>query len=147
MKNSYRRIKQRRAAGETDSSGFTLIELLIVIVVLGILAGVVVFALGGVTGQSAVAACKADGTTVETAIAAFQTDNPNSTTAPLTQANLLAQPTTSVVGGPFLQSWPANDSHYTLAITSGKLMFSSPTVTTPIAYDAATSCTTAGNVA
>src|SRR5580692_7475332 len=36
-----------------DSAGFTLIELLIVIVVLGVLAAVVIFSLGGVTAEAA----------------------------------------------------------------------------------------------
>ena len=42
-----------RRRGEELEAGFTLIELLIVIVVLGILAATVIFALSGVTGQSA----------------------------------------------------------------------------------------------
>ncbi len=70
MMERYREIQRQKAAGEREG-GFTLIELLIVIVVLGILAAVVVFALGGVTGQSAVAACKADAKTVETAMVRF----------------------------------------------------------------------------
>ena len=125
----YRRIQERRARGEMEG-GFTLIELLIVIVVLGILAAVVVFALGGVTGKSTIAACKADGTTVNTAIAAALAENPgyySAATAPatgtaLTIADLTGTPT-GIVGGPFLQSWPSNDPHYAFALdTTGQLV-------------------------
>ena len=43
--------------------GFTLIELLIVIVSLGILATVVVFAVGGITNRGKKSACDADSKT------------------------------------------------------------------------------------
>jgi len=43
MNDAFQRLKRMRDAGEIN--GFTLIELLIVIVVLGILAAVVIFAL------------------------------------------------------------------------------------------------------
>jgi general secretion pathway protein G len=74
MISTYQRLQRQRDAGEID--GFTLIELLIVIVVLGILAAVVIFALGGITGKSALASCQADGATVSTALAAFNAQNP-----------------------------------------------------------------------
>ena len=66
-------LEQCRRDGEREDTGFTLIEIMIVIVVLGILAAVVVFALGGVTGQGATSACNADAKTVQTALAAYGT--------------------------------------------------------------------------
>ena len=51
--------------------GFTLIELLIVIVILGILAAVVVFAVGGITDRGNDSACAADKKTLEVAVEAY----------------------------------------------------------------------------
>ena len=100
MFDAARKIQRRREMnGET---GFTLIELLIVIVVLGILAAIVVFALGGVTSQSAVAACNSDAKTVSTAVAAEQAQTPN--TAP-TLANL--------VSGGYLKAQPLSTYYQT----------------------------------
>jgi prepilin-type N-terminal cleavage/methylation domain-containing protein len=61
-----RNIKQAREAG------FTLIELLIVIVVLGVLAGIVVFGVSTFKSDSETAACKADLKTVSVAAEAFK---------------------------------------------------------------------------
>lgn len=54
-----------------NDEGFTLIELLIVIVILGILAAVVVFAVGGITEKGETSACKADKKTLEVAVEAY----------------------------------------------------------------------------
>ena len=54
-----------------NDEGFTLIELLIVIVILGILATVVVFAVGGITDRGKKSACDADKKTLEVAVEAY----------------------------------------------------------------------------
>ena len=138
MISTLKRIRDKRAAQEING-GFTLIELLIVIVVLGILAAVVVFSLGSVTSKSAVAACQADGATVATAIAAY---NANLGTMPTAIADLTT--TVGVSGGPYLQSWPNNTTHYRFTLTSaGVLQVGLPaTTSTLIPWAGASSCRT-----
>ncbi len=55
--------------------GFTLVELLIVIVILGILATVTVFAVRGITDKGNESACEADRSTILTALEAFYAQN------------------------------------------------------------------------
>ena len=111
MISTYQRLKRQRDAGEIN--GFTLIELLIVIVVLGILAAVMIFALGGITGKSAQAACQADGATVTTAIAALEAQYPGTAWTSGTASTL----TTTANGGPYIQSWPNNSAHYSFTVS------------------------------
>jgi prepilin-type N-terminal cleavage/methylation domain-containing protein len=59
----YKKLREARQ----NESGFTLIELLIVIVILGILAGIVVFAVAGINDTSKQSACKSDVKNVEIA--------------------------------------------------------------------------------
>lgn len=58
-----------------SQDGFTLIELLIVIIILGVLAAIVVFAVGAFSDRGDAAACKADKKTVEVAQEAHKAKN------------------------------------------------------------------------
>jgi prepilin-type N-terminal cleavage/methylation domain-containing protein len=101
-------LKTQRAMRHEE--GFTLIELLIVIVILGILATVVVFAVSGITDRGKKSSCAADKATVETAIEAYD-------------ANYNAYPTSAalLVSGGLLR---AESTKYTVAITtSGSATF------------------------
>jgi general secretion pathway protein G len=65
-------VRQRLLEARRKDSGFTLIELLIVIVILGILAGIVVFAVSAFNDRGEKAACKADMKAVEVAVEAYR---------------------------------------------------------------------------
>jgi prepilin-type N-terminal cleavage/methylation domain-containing protein len=69
----YQRIK----ASRENESGFTLIELLIVVVILGILAAVVIFASAGFKNKGAAESCKTTVASVKTAAEAFHVDSAN----------------------------------------------------------------------
>lgn len=68
-------LDRLRSRALREDEGFTLIELLIVIVILGILAAIVVFAVGNSTSQAKTSACNADVKTVETALEAYKANN------------------------------------------------------------------------
>ena len=55
--------------------GFTLIELLVVIVILGILAAVVVFAVNGITNKGESSSCQIEVRTVNTAVQSYYAQN------------------------------------------------------------------------
>ena len=103
------RLRAVRAHRGSDG-GFTLTELLIVIVILGVLTGIVVFAVGAFTDRGEVAACKADKKTVESALEAFRAQ-----TGGYPAANNWA----ALTGGtePYLRSQPPTTS-YTITFTA-----------------------------
>ena len=65
----------RQAAND---KGFTLIEVLIVLIILGILATIVIFAAGAFTSSSKSGACNANAKIMNTAEAAYAARNPGS---------------------------------------------------------------------
>ena len=89
---------RKKRAGE---GGFTLIELLIVIVILGVLAAIVVFAVGGITDKGDASACKSDAKNVEVAQEAYYAGSTlgngiyAASVAALVTAKLLREPPSS----------------------------------------------------
>jgi prepilin-type N-terminal cleavage/methylation domain-containing protein len=85
-----------------QDKGFTLVELLIVIVILGILATVTVFAVRGITDRGQENACDVDQRTLDTSIEAFYAQYQQDPTA-------LADLTTGFNGDePILKDAPSN---------------------------------------
>jgi len=76
---------------EQKERGFTLVELLIVIVILGILATVTVFAVRGITEKGQTSACASDKKVLEVAVETFYANGGTglATEAGLVAANLL----------------------------------------------------------
>ena len=77
-----------------DDRGFTLIEVLIVVVILGILAGIVALAVGNLPQAASKTGCKTEASTFYTAINSYNSDQLAQTT-PSPLYNLAARPETS----------------------------------------------------
>ena len=142
MQATLERLRERRNE-RGDEGGFTLIELLIVIVILGILAAIVVFAVQNLTGSSSKAACSSDMKSVETAAEAFKAQtgaypggtyfsgatvtavaDPSGYTSPsaaLSGVDFLLQSTDTVGSGttvgPWLKDAPVNNGHYEIVLS------------------------------
>ena len=118
MQATLERLKERRESG--DEGGFTLIELLIVIVILGILAAIVVFAVQNLTGQSATAGCQSDYKTVETAAEAYKAQMGAYPANVAAMTTTQTQPGTGQSVGPWLKDVPSS-SHYTMTIDGSNI--------------------------
>jgi prepilin-type N-terminal cleavage/methylation domain-containing protein len=102
----YARLREARK----NESGFTLIELLIVIVILGVLAGIVVFAVSAFNNDGVTAACKSDVKNVEIASEAYFAKNSVRATAIGLKGSVV---TTELVGAGYLKE-PPSTAKYTV---------------------------------
>jgi prepilin-type N-terminal cleavage/methylation domain-containing protein len=93
-----------------DESGFTLTELLIVIVILGILTGIVVFAVGAFADRGAQAACKSDEKAVEVAVEAYQAKTGHYPVAATSDARI------QLLVPDYLREAPRTDGGYTITL-------------------------------
>jgi prepilin-type N-terminal cleavage/methylation domain-containing protein len=86
-------VLERIREARRNESGFTLIELLIVIVILGVLAGIVVFAVGAFNNEGKASACKSDQKNLEIASEAFYAKaNPHKYPTAITDLTAAANP-------------------------------------------------------
>jgi general secretion pathway protein G len=113
----FQRIRDARQ----NEGGFTLIELLIVIVILGVLAGIVVFAVQAFNDNGKVSACKADRKNVEIATEAFYAkSNPAAYPAGVTSAERLD----ALVTAKYLKEAPGT-TNYTISLAADGTVTSS----------------------
>jgi hypothetical protein len=115
--------------------GLNLKELVVVFVILGTVAAIVIFSLGGITSKGAVAACNANATTVATALGEFNAAGGNAEI--VTPTDLTSAPT------PFLASFPSSPD-YAISIVSGQVMIAAPKSSAPVPYGTAGACDHAG---
>lgn len=127
-----------RNVKDLRDEGFTLIELLIVVVVLGVLAGIVILSLGSIQSSAWVSDCQSDGANVNLAIQDYLTKNG---TYPASPTDLLT--TDPANGAPYIGSWPNQTSHYTFTIApahDGTFTVSSPQYLAGITWVGAKTC-------
>jgi prepilin-type N-terminal cleavage/methylation domain-containing protein len=108
-------VKQR--ADNLIEQGFTLVELLIVIVILGILAGIVVFAVGSLTTNAKATGCKAEKTTIMNALESYK-------------ASAGVYPTSTAAGGGAHKAMDLLTGNATTTPTFGTIL-----KTVPVNYD------------
>jgi hypothetical protein len=112
------------------------------VAVIGLTGAVAVLTHGEMTHQGAAAACNADATTVETAAAEFKAENSSTTPTPKL---LTTNGVNGVNGKPFLKKWPSGSTLYSVSLSpAGTVRVSVPSTATPVSYDTANPCGSAG---
>ena len=104
-------MRSRLSAVRRDERGFTLTELLITIVILGVLAGIVVFAVRTFTSDIKTVACQADKKSVDIAVDAFFAKN---NTYPTGGTNALRMKV--LTDGGYLKDAPKTTNGYTISL-------------------------------
>jgi hypothetical protein len=105
-----------------------------VFAVVALSGAVFLFAFGGATGKSGVAACNANAKIVQAAVSMFQIEHSGVTPT----ASLL---TGHAYGDPILKSWPSGGTRYAITLNrAGDVMVSVPAHATAVTYDAANGC-------
>ena len=84
---------------ERDARGFTLIEVLIVVMIIGIIGGIAIYAIGGALTSSTRTACRTDVQTVTTAMSSYLNDHPNDLSALGTSIDIYSDTNTLVTQG------------------------------------------------
>lgn len=114
---------------EAREGGFTLIELLIVIVILGILAAIVVFAIGSTRGDSLASSCKTNFKSIELSAEAIKTkkgkypvytwsSSSTDATNPLVAGAGSGSPVVPFNNGAVLKTYPTAGNDYQLVYSA-----------------------------
>lgn len=103
---------ERLRAVRKSESGFTLTELLITIVILGVLAGIVVFAVTSFSDDGKQVACETDRKNVEIAAEAYLAKVGNYPDATTDGARI-----TQLVSGGYLKEAPSAGNGYTITLS------------------------------
>ena len=116
---------------QTDH-GFTLIEMMVIVVILGILAGAVVFNLNGVVSSGVVSACETNANIVNTAVVAYDAHTGGTPVA--TPSRLTSSAT------PYLQNFPSSPDYVISISPSGRVMIAAPATAPPVPFGTAGAC-------
>ena len=109
-----------RLQAKRNEEGFTLIELLIVIIVLGILAAIVVFAVASTKHDSVAASCKTDVKSIELSAEAVNTHAGSYPAGPVNSVNAASSALISNgTNGGLLKAWPSTSNYYLQYTVSG----------------------------